>query len=370
MDDEESMAESISWTGRAPGRAEWLGNHTDYNDGLVLGLGLDVGATVCARPRGDRKLGLHAADLGECHEASLDDLTPVRTPAWANYVLGVAAGFVARGAEASGLNLELSSTVPLGAGLSSSAALECATGRALQSAWGTAFDDLELARIGQEAEHKFAGVRCGLLDQVTSLFARQGQAVFLDCRSNEVERVPVAEAVRFVIVQSGVKHALSDGAYNDRRAECEAAAEVLGVPKLREATPGMIEEARVSGKLSGAPLKRALHVVGENARVAEAVELLRAGDMAAVGRLMNESHESSRVLFENSCRELDFLTEAARGIPGCLGARLSGGGFGGAVLAMVEREQADAFAKAIGEAAEPVLGHVPLCLVVSAGGAA
>lgn len=363
------MTENSTWTGRAPGRAEWLGNHTDYNDGLVLGLGLDVGATVQASRREDRVLGLYAADLGECHESPLDALEPVSEPAWANYALGVAAGFRARGVQGFGLNLEISSTVPLGAGLSSSAALECATGRALQQAWGSAFDDLELARIGQEAEHHFAGVRCGLLDQVTSLFARRGQAVFLDCRSLKVERVPVADSVRFVIVQSGVKHALSDGAYNQRRAECEEAAAALGVGKLREATPEMIEAARNGGRLSGAPLKRALHIVGENARVDAAVGLLRAGDLAAVGRLMNESHESSRVNFENSCSELDFLADVARRISGCLGARLTGGGFGGAILAMVDRAHLEGFCGAIVEEATPVLGHAPAFLVASAGGA-
>lgn len=363
-----SMAEENTWVGRAPGRAEWLGNHTDYNDGLVLGLGLDVGATVRVSKRHDAVLSLRAVDLQESHEVPLDRLQPVSEPAWANYALGVAAGFLARGAVPCGLDVELGSTVPVGAGLSSSAALECATGRALQQAWGTNFDDLELARIGQEAEHRFAGVRCGLLDQVTSLFARRGQAVFLDCRSNEVERVPVGDAVKFVIVQSGVKHALSDGAYNDRRAECEAAAESLGVRKLREATEEMIAAAEREGRLSGAPLKRARHVVGENARVAAAVAALRGNDPAAVGRLMNESHESSRLLFGNSCGELDYLAAEARGIPGCLGARLTGGGFGGALLAMVDASKAQDFAAALQDSVEQSWGRRPECLVVSAGG--
>ena len=203
--------------GHAPGRAEWLGNHTDYNDGLVIGIGLEVGATVTARSAGDRQLVLRALDLGESLTLGLHALRPVETGSWANYAIGVAAGFIARGAEAHGLELEIRSTVPMGAGLSSSAALECATARVLQQAWSTDFDDMELARVGQEAEHKFAGVRCGLLDKVTSLFAKRDHAVFFDCRSLVVERVPVPPEARFVIVQSGVKHALSDGAYNDRR---------------------------------------------------------------------------------------------------------------------------------------------------------
>jgi len=355
--------------GYAPGRAEWLGNHTDYNDGLVLGIGLEVGATVTARPTGDRQLVLRALDLDEMRLCELDALSPVEAGSWANYAMGVAAGFLARGSEPHGLELEIRSTVPMGAGLSSSAALECATARALQQAWGTNFDDLELARIGQEAEHQFAGVRCGLLDQVTSLFATRDHAVFFDCRSLEVERVPVPTEARFVIVQSGVKHALSDGAYNERRAECEEAAQVLGVGKLREATLQRIDEAERSGRLQGAPLRRARHVVGENVRVAAAVEALCAGDLAKVGQLMNESHESSRTLFENSCEELDFLATEARNISGCFGARLTGGGFGGAVLALVERGTANDFVNAIGERISPIWGKVPQILVTGAGGA-
>ena len=354
--------------GFSPGRAEWLGNHTDYNDGLVLGIGLEVGATVTARPAGDGQLVLRAVDLGDSLTLGLDALRPVETGSWANYPIGVAAGFLTRGAKAHGLELEIRSDVPMGSGLSSSAALACATARVLQQAWGTDFAEMELAKIGQEAEHNFAGVHCGLLDQVTSLCARRNHAVFLDCRSLEVQSVPVPVEAQFVIIQSGVKHALSDGAYNQRRAECEEAARVLGVDKLREATFQMLDEGEKSGRLHGAPLRRARHVVGENARVLAAVEALRAGDLAAVGRLMNQSHESSRTLFENSCPELDFLSSEARNISGCLGARLTGGGFGGAVLALVPRGREEAFEQAIGERVARAWGRVPLTLVTGAGG--
>jgi galactokinase len=352
----------------APGRAEWLGNHTDYNDGLVIGIGLEVGASVTALALSGNRLVVHASDLGETSESDLADLRPCEPGSWANYVIGVAAGFVERGAKPGGLELDIRSSVPVGAGLSSSAALECATARALQRAWGTDFDDMELARIGQKAEHKFAGVRCGLLDQVTSLFAARDQAVFLDCRSLEVRRVPVPPDARFVIVQSGVKHALSDGAYNERRAECEEAAEILGVSKLREATPEMLDAAEREGKLRSAPLRRARHVVDENSRVAAAVGALERRDLSEVGRLMNESHESSRTLFENSCEELDFLCNAAREIPGCLGARLTGGGFGGAILALAAVEDAENFAAALAVRARSSWGTLPQMLVTAAGG--
>ena len=357
------------WSGVAPGRVEWLGNHTDYNDGFVLGIGLDACTTVGARERQDNALSIFAADLGRQCEVSCDGLKPQREETWANYVIGVAAGFIKRGAAARGLDIEIRSDVPLGAGLSSSAALECATSRMLQQAWGTRFDDLELARIGQESEHDFAGVRCGLLDQIVSLYSRRHHAVFLDARSLEIHRVPVPDEARFVVAQTGVKHVLSDGAYNARRAECEEAARVLGVGKLREADEAMLAKAEADGRLFGNPLKRARHIVGENARVLVAVEALRRGDLAAVGRAMNESHESSRTLFENSCAELDALAALARGLDGCFGARLTGGGFGGAVLALVPADRADAFVRALRERAAPVLGHDPQVTVTGAGGA-
>lgn len=362
------MKPGEQWIGRAPGRVEWLGNHTDYNDGVVLGAGLDVGTTVRAREASGARLVMHADDLGETHEALLDDLRPVAPGSWANYVIGVAAGFIARGATASGIELSITSTVPMGSGLSSSAALESATARALQQAWGTTFDDLELARIGQEAEHKFVGVRCGLLDQIVSLFAAEQSAIFLDCRVLEVRRVPVPAEARFVIIPSGVKHALSDGAYNARRTECEKAAEILGIPKLRDASPGMLREAELSGRLNGAPLRRARHIVGENTRVFAAVEALRKDDLALVGQLMNESHESSRTLFENSCEELDFLAGESRKIPGCLGARLTGGGFGGSVLALVQAGNEASFADAMTARAAEHLNFTPQILMTSPGG--
>lgn len=364
----ELMTKNGKWTGYAPGRAEWLGNHTDYNDGLVLGLGLEVGATVSAEELAEPVLRMSAVDLGETCEVALDALVPQALGAWSNYVIGVADGFRRRGAELTGLGLSIKSTVPVGAGLSSSAALECSTGRALQQAWGTDFSDMELARIGQEAEHQFAGVRCGLLDQVTSLFARPGQAVFLDCRSLEVERVPVPGEARFVIVQSGVKHALSDGAYNNRREECEAAADVLGVDKLREATLEMVEAAASCGDLQAAPLRRARHVVTENGRVEAAVSALRTGDLRTVGRLMNESHESSRTQFENSCNELDYLAALARQFDGCYGARLSGGGFGGAIIAMVRAGLEENFVREIRQRVGAEWGREPECLISGAGG--
>ncbi len=326
---------------RAPGRAELLGNHTDYNEGFVLAFAVDRGTTVRGGPRPDNRVVLNSENLARTCETALDRIAPQTAEPWANYVLGVVHGFQARGASGPGFDLSISSDLPLGAGLSSSAALECSAARFLQRLWNTAFDDITLAKIGQAAEHGFAGVKCGLLDQITSLFGRDERVVAIDCRSLEVDLIPAPKGCVFILAQSGAYHALVTGEYNERRASCEAAAAALGVPFLRDATDAALDAARA--RLSSLHHRRARHITGENRRVAEARAALARGDNAALGRLMFESHESSRVNFENSCPELDFLVESARTAPGCLGARLSGGGFGGATLNLVEEPHAAAF---------------------------
>jgi galactokinase len=324
----------------APGRAELLGNHTDYNGGLVLALALRLGVTARGEARPDARLAIRSTTLGRAYQGDLGSLAPSRDEPWANYVLGVVHEFRRRGASGPGFELEIDSTVPVGAGLSSSAALECATARFLQELWGTSFGDLELALIAQAAEHGWAGVSCGLLDQLSSLFGEPGAAVLIDCRSLEVERLPLPSSVAFVAARSGVAHALVAGEYNARRATCEAAARALGVATLRDVDTAAL---LASGSLSTLELRRALHVVGETERVARAGELLRRGDVEGLGPLMFDSHGSSRINFENSCAELDLLVEAAATAPGCLGARLSGGGFGGSTINLVRSDSLDAF---------------------------
>ncbi len=352
----------------APGRVELLGNHTDYNGGLVLAFAVERGVTLRGRAREDRRVILRSAAFPGVHEATLDDLAPSREHPWANYLVGVIAHFRRRGFDGPGFEATDSSDLPSGAGLSSSAALECAMARFLQKLWGTDLPDIELAKIGQAAEHEFAGVRCGLLDQITSLFGRRGNIVSIDCRSLEVGLLPAPEGCVFVVADSGVKHALVAGEYNERRASCEAAARALGVEALRDVTPEMLEAA--AGHLDGKPLMRARHVVGENARVALGREALARGDAAALGALMFDSHESSRANFENSCEALDFLVGAARGTGLCLGARLSGGGFGGATVNLVREREADAFCGALAASYRGRYGREPALLVTHAGGAA
>ncbi|HPA21562.1 MAG TPA: galactokinase [Verrucomicrobiae bacterium] len=351
----------------APGRVELLGNHTDYNGGLVLAFAVERGVTIRGTARGDRRVILRSEAFPGIHEATLDALEPSGERPWANYLIGVVAQFRARGFDGPGFEATDSSDLPSGAGLSSSAALECAMARFIQRLWGTNLPDIELARIGQAAEHEFAGVRCGLLDQITSLFGRRGKIVAIDCRSLKVDLQSAPEGCVFVVADSGVKHALVAGEYNERRASCEAAARGLGVALLRDATMAQLEAA--DGRLGTKPLMRARHVVGENARVVEARAALERGDVGGLGRLMFESHESSRANFENSCEELDFLVGAARATGLCRGARLSGGGFGGATVNLVREADAAEFCDALVAAYRGRYGREPALLVTHAGGA-
>jgi galactokinase len=327
-------------TVRAPGRAEVLGNHTDYNEGLVLALAVNRGTRVAGFPLPDGRLVFRSRNLEAAYQGSLGRLEPSEAQPWANYILGVLDGLKARGVALGGMELEVESDLPLGAGLSSSAALEMASARIARELYPYELPPLEVARIGQEAEHRYAGVRCGLLDQLSVLMGKAGHLTFIDCRSYEVRNIPFPGDLVFVLVNSGVKHALAAGDYNERRASCEEAVRRLGVKALRDVAPERLE----TGGLPERALRRARHVVGENGRVALALAALERGDAAGLGALMFASHASSVENFENSCPELDLLVALARGTPGCLGARLSGGGFGGATINLVERGAAEAFA--------------------------
>jgi galactokinase len=319
----------------APGRAEVLGNHTDYNEGFVLALAVDRGTTVTGQVRDDQIVKIHSRELDQTQEILLDNLNAEQVSTWSRYPLGVIDQFQRNGLPVGGLEAEISGDLPIGVGLSSSASLEIAMALFLIEAFGAKLGPLPLARLAQMAEHHFVGVRCGLLDQITSLMSTAGHATFIDCRTFEIKHVPLDGKVSVIIADSGVKHALLSGTYNERRADCEAVAQALGVKALRDVSVSMLKSHQNS--LSGRAYHRALHVVGENERVIEGSELLRRGDIARFGQLMFESHESSRHNFENSCPELDQLVEAARRIPGVYGARLSGGGFGGATINLVEK---------------------------------
>ena len=341
--------------GTAHGRVEVLGNHTDYNQGLVLAMGVEFSTEVRGSVRTDDRLIFEAKDLKESWEGSIQDLSPSPNKMWANYVLGVLQELKERGIQPKGINLEISSNLPMGSGLSSSAALTVATQRCLQRLWNFSLPPIEMAKISQESEHRYAGVKCGLLDPMAILHAKIDHLLLLDFQSLKVESIPFPSTATFVIAACGEKHALVDGEYNERRASCEEASRLLGVSSLRDVTPDRLLTSK--SKLPDRIYRRALHVIGETDRVAKASSLLKKGDMAGFGKLLDESHESSRINFENSIPALDQLCEASKKSPGHLGARLSGGGFGGSTLHLIQAHQQTEFLSSFQKEAEHRLGH-------------
>ena len=321
----------------APGRVELLGNHTDYNEGVVLGAAIERGLTVSGFARNDEMISIHSQTMGKI-EIPASVLEPQRKDRWANYVLGVASELRALSIPIEGFSAAISGDLSPGCGLSSSAALEVATALLLLKLHQRQLPPLQIAKACQRAEHRFAGVQSGLLDQVTSLFGEADHAVFFDCRSEEVQRIPFPKGLALIVAESGKGRQLAHGEYNLRREETRAAADALQVRALRDVTASEL------GRRTDLPdllRRRATHIVGENERVWQAVDLLRAGDGPGFGALMNASHESSRINFENSTPELDLLVSIAQGLPGVLGARLTGGGFGGATITLCEQAAAE-----------------------------
>lgn len=322
----------------APGRVELLGNYTDFNEGFVLSSSIPYGIRVTGSRRDDGLISL-STQMGEWHhhETSVD--APfVRSGQWQDYPLGVVGALREAGIPLCGFNAEYVSDLPPGAGLSSSAAMEVSTIILLEKLLGISLPGIELAKLCRRAENEFVGVQCGILDQVSSLFGRRDHAVFLDCRKTSVTTIPFPRDVCLLLIQSGVPHALVGGEYNERRKHCFSAARALGVPFLRDATAEMLAAA----SLPDLEHRRAAHIIGENERVLRTVSLLEQGDIAGVGRLMTASHESSRVNFENSTPALDLLVSIATSTAGVYGARLTGGGFGGAIVTLVRRDAAEA----------------------------
>jgi galactokinase len=345
---------------RAPGRVNLIGEHTDYNDGLVLPLAIDRHCRVEAMRRDDRVLRVRSRERGEEVEVALDGASPRRS--WSDYPVGVAVLLEASGVRLSGADLTIASDVPPGGGLSSSAALEVAVALALLGLAGLELDPIEIARICQRAENEFVGARCGIMDQVASLAARAGHALLLDCRSLEVRHVALPPTVRVVVVDSGVRHALASGEYNQRRHECERALALLaakreGIRSLRDVTPGDLAE--VGRRLPDVLARRCRHVVTENARVEATAGALESGRLDRVGELLSESHTSLARDYEVSCPELDALVRIARDAPGCVGVRMTGGGFGGCTVNLVRTERVDAFCAAVAAGYEAESGGRP-----------
>jgi galactokinase len=331
---------------RAPGRVNLIGEHTDYNDGFVLPMAIDRAVWIALRPRADCRVIVYSLDLDKRGEFELDSLE--RGTGWLEYLKGVAHELQITNYKLSGWEGTMSGDVPSGAGLSSSAALEVASARAFASVSGFAWEPLRIARVGQRAENNWVGVKSGIMDQAVSAAAQAGHALFLDCRTLEYEHVPLPKEIAVVVMDTSTRRGLVDSAYNERRAQCELAARLLGVKTLRDVSVERLNVER--GTLNELILRRARHVVTENARVLKAVDAMRAGDSSTLGKLFNESHASLRDDFEVTNDALNWMVEIAQSQPGCFGARMTGAGFGGCAVAVVRREKAGMFADAVGAA--------------------
>ena len=341
---------------RAPGRVNLIGEHTDYNQGFVLPVALQLATYVAASPSADGKLRIyseHRRELREFDAAKVMELPPSRE--WTDYVIGVARELACAGYPIEGTNLLIRSSVPEGSGLSSSAALEVSTALALLR--GRAIEGVDLAKLCQRAERNYVGMPCGIMDQYISVHGRAHSAVEIDCRSLGHRLVDLPDGVTFVAVNTMVKHELAGSAYRDRVAECAAAARALGVESLRDASPEQL--AAAAARMPEVVLRRARHVVTEDARVHAFVEASARGDVAEMGRLMVESHRSLQHDYEVSCAELDFLADRALEIEGVLGSRMTGGGFGGCTVTMLRPEAEAYFRGEIARAYERQFGVHP-----------
>jgi galactokinase len=335
---------------RAPGRVNLIGEHTDYNQGLVLPAAIELDVSIAFRPRLDGRVELHSLAFGETRAFDLKEVNKphVRgSPAWIDYAAGTAWTLAEAGIELRGLQGVIESRVPLGAGLASSAALELATALALiDQARTNVPGPVRLAELARRGEEEFVGVRCGPMDQLAAALGRAGHALLIDCRSFEVEPIALPRGVSLVVCDSGVPRRLGESAYNERRAQCEEGVRLLQkrlpwVESLRDVQPDELERWRV--ELPDSVAQRCQHVIQENARVRDAVTALRAADLDQLGRLFAQSHTSLRDLYEVSSAELDALVEIAGEIPGVVGARLTGAGFGGSTVNLVRADAVDAF---------------------------
>ena len=327
---------------RAPGRVNLIGEHTDYNDGFVLPLAIDRAAWIALRPASGRIVTVHSLDFGEVDTFDLDGVTP-QPGSWANYVRGVAWALQQRGYEPAGWEGVMAGDVPLGAGLSSSAALEMAVARAFAAVAGWPWDPPSMALSGQLAENKWVGVNSGIMDQMISAAGVAGHALLIDCRSLDTAPIPLPVGFAVVVLDTTTRRGLVGSAYNERRSQCEAAARHFGVKALRDVSVAQLEAAQAD--LDPLIYRRARHVVTENERVLQACDAMRTGNARVLGRLLDASHASLRDDFQISSRELDAFVEIAVAHPACAGARMTGGGFGGCAVALVGDEGIPAFVK-------------------------
>lgn len=332
---------------QAPGRVNLIGEHTDYNDGFVLPMAINRAVYIALRPRADRYVVIHSLDFSEQVEFSLDEITREHDMTWAEYMKGTAWALQEAGHVLGGWAGVVAGDVPIGAGLSSSAAIEMATARAFAAVNGLEWDAPAIARLGQKTENQWIGVNSGIMDQMISAGAIEGSALLIDCRWLTLTPVPLPAGTVVVILDTATRRELAESKYNERRAQCEAAARHFDVKALRDVSASAL---MLHGhELEPLALQRARHVVTENARTLQAAAAMRAGDAHELGHLMNDSHVSMRDDFQITRPEIDAMVEIAQAQPGCYGARMTGGGFGGCCVALVDASMAEAFAAAVAQ---------------------
>ncbi|MBI3909356.1 MAG: galactokinase [Armatimonadetes bacterium] len=355
---------------RAPGRVNLIGEHTDYNDGYVLPIAIERDIRFACRSRADRRVRLWSVNFNTDSEFELDQIELDPANPWSNYVRGVAAMLLREGLSLRGMDAAIEGNIPVASGLSSSAAMEIAAATAFQAVSGFRLDPARMALLAQRAEHEFMGVRVGIMDQFISRLGQQGHALLIDCRTLEYRAIPIPEAeYLFVVADSRQSRELAASAYNERRAQCEAAArlfqkELPDVRALRDVTSA--EFRRHSARLPLTVARRARHVVHEDERVLEAVAALENADLKRFGALMNDSHESLRFDYEVSSEALDVLVAAARQVEGCLGSRLTGAGFGGCTVSLVHQDAVDAFRRHVSAVYQAFAGKEPYIYVTRA----
>lgn len=351
---------------RAPGRVNLIGEHTDYNDGFVLPAAIDRVIYIAARPRADRAVYLVSTDFDDETRFGLGNLTGPDLPAWSSYPRGALWWLAEQGFSVPGFDAVMGGDIPIGAGLSSSAAVEVVTIELGLALAGGTLSKQAIALGGVEVEHRFIGVPCGVMDQMASAMGVAGHALLIDCRSLEAAPIPVPGGVSIVIMDTSKGRGLVDSEYAVRRAQCEETARLLGVPALRDATREQVEAAR--DQLGDVLYRRARHVVSENLRTNVAAMALRGGGLKTAGQAMRESHISLRDDYEVSCRELDIMSDLANAQPGCYGARMTGGGFGGCAVALVDSGAVETFVQAVGPAYAAQTGLTPQLYVCHAAG--
>ncbi|MFZ1040107.1 MAG: galactokinase [Anaerolineales bacterium] len=347
---------------RAPGRVNLIGEHTDYNDGFVLPMAIDRGMCIAVRPRTDCVVRIRSLDFETETVFSLDDLK--KEQGWAEYLKGIAYILQAEGCELSGWEGVMMGDVPRGSGLSSSAAVEMATARVFASISNLKWDAAYMARIGQRAENEWVGVNCGIMDQMASAACKEGHALFLDCRSLKIQHVPLPERVAIVVMDTSTRRGLVDSAYNERRSQCEEAARFFGVKALRDVSLDEFEK-RKSG-LREVVMRRARHIITDDQRVLDAVQAMQANDVVRLGNILNAGHISLRDDFEITNDALNQIVEAAQEQSSCYGARMTGGGFGGCAIALVDAGKVNAFVDSVEKAYRKKSGLDPQIYVCKA----